>query len=113
MVSNQKFREIALALPEAVELPHFENTSFRVGEKIFATMDEKKRRACLKLTVEDQDLFSHPDRSIIYPVPNKWGKQGWTFVELKNVHKEIIQVVLVAAFNAVAPKRLIVVARGQ
>ena len=31
-------RKLALALPEAVELPHFEMASFRVGGKIFATM---------------------------------------------------------------------------
>jgi hypothetical protein len=31
-------RKLALALPEAVEAPHFEMASFRVGGKIFATM---------------------------------------------------------------------------
>jgi hypothetical protein len=32
------FRKLALSMPEAVEVPHFERTSFRVGKKIFATM---------------------------------------------------------------------------
>src|SRR3954454_21427775 len=33
-------RTLALALGGTVELPHHERTSFRVGGKIFATMDD-------------------------------------------------------------------------
>lgn len=108
MVSNKQFRQLALAYPEAAELPHFENISYRIGKKIFATLDEKKRKACLKLSVAEQDIFTH-DNSVLYPVPNKWGKQGWTFVELEKVKKEILYAALTYAFNTVAPKKL----RGQ
>lgn len=106
MVNNQKFRELALSFPEAVELPHFENTSFRVGKKIFASLNEKERKACLKLNEIDQDVFSVFDKSIVYPVPNKWGKQGWTFIELKKVKLSLLKDALTCAFCEVAPKRL-------
>lgn len=37
-VTPAKFRELALALPEATEQPHFELSSFRVRGKIYATV---------------------------------------------------------------------------
>jgi hypothetical protein len=39
------FRKLALSMPGAVELAHFERTSFRVGKKIFATMTRDGREA--------------------------------------------------------------------
>lgn len=106
MVSNEQFRGLALAFRESVELPHFENTSFRVGKKIFATLNERERKACLKLSEKDQDIFSLFDATIIYPIPNKWGKQGWTFVELRKVKKKMLGDALILAYCEVAPKKL-------
>lgn len=34
----EQARQLALALPQASEAPHFDYTSFRIGSKIFATM---------------------------------------------------------------------------
>ncbi|MBK7374593.1 MAG: MmcQ/YjbR family DNA-binding protein [Chitinophagaceae bacterium] len=45
MVTVGTFRQMALSHPGAVELPHFDRTSFRLNKKIFATLDEKKRSA--------------------------------------------------------------------
>lgn len=106
MISNQQFREMALAFAEATEIPHFEKSSFRVNKKIFATLDEGAERACLPLSEIDQSLFITFDTSVIYPVPNKWGKQGWTFIELKKVQGETVLDALKAAYRRVAPKRL-------
>ncbi|MBC6489542.1 MmcQ/YjbR family DNA-binding protein [Flavihumibacter stibioxidans] len=77
-LSFDTLRQLALAFPEATEELHFEKTSFRVKKKIFATYDTKNKRACIKLSEIDQDVFSSADRAVIYPVNNKWGKQGWT-----------------------------------
>lgn len=87
MVSIKAFRKLALSFPETTELPHFENTSFRVMKKIFATLSENRERACLKFSEIDQSAFCSFDETVIYPVPNKWGKQGWTLVELNKVKK--------------------------
>ena len=106
MVTIDKLREIALTFPETTEEPHFEKTSFRVKKKIFATYDEKLKRACIKLSEIDQNVFSSVDISIIYPVPNKWGKQGWTFVEMQKVKKEMFVDALTTAYCEVAPKKL-------
>jgi len=107
MVEYDKFREMAMSLPESTEEPHFEKTSFRVKKKIFATYDQKKNLVCLKLSEIDQNVFSAFDNSIIYPVPNKWGKQGWTFMNLKNVSLEMCIDALTTAYCAVAPVKLV------
>lgn len=79
MVDIEAFRDLALSFPDTIELPHFEKTSFRVNKKIFATLDNKNNRACLMLSEVDQSVFSAHDKSVIYPVPNKWGKKGALF----------------------------------
>lgn len=76
MVSINDFRKLAMSLPEAEEQPHFEKASFRVGKKIFATLNVPENRACLKFSELDQSAFCSFDKEVIYPVPNKWGKQG-------------------------------------
>lgn len=104
MIDIDELRKAALSFPGATEEPHFEKTSFRIGKKIFATYDAKNNRACLKLTEKEQDLFSLHDKTIMYPIPNKWGKMGWTFVELAKVNKKTCLEALKTAYETVAPK---------
>jgi predicted DNA-binding protein (MmcQ/YjbR family) len=91
MVSIKTFRQLALSLDDATEEPHFEKTSFRVKKKIFATLNEKENRATIKLPLAEQDLFCVYDKNVMYPVPNKWGKQGWTHINLKTIPKEMCE----------------------
>lgn len=106
MVTTEEFRQMALALPDAVEQPHFEATSFRINKKIFATMHENIHRVCLMLTVEDQSVFCLHSEGVIYPVPNKWGQKGATYVELEKVeHPELLQDALQQAYNSKANKK--------
>lgn len=106
MVTITTLRKIARSFPEATEDPHFEKTSFRVKKKIFATYDEKNKRACIKLSAIDQDVFATAAKAIIYPVDNKWGKQGWTLIEMKKVNKDLFSDALTTAYCEVAPKKL-------
>ncbi|MFZ6025765.1 MAG: MmcQ/YjbR family DNA-binding protein [Bacteroidota bacterium] len=106
MVTIDTFRKLALSFPEVTEEPHFEKTSFRVKKKIFATYDEVKYRACIKLSEIDQDVFSSFDRTIIYPVDNKWGNQGWTLIEMMKVRNKLFVDALTTAYCEVAPKKL-------
>ena len=106
MVSIDTFRKIALSFPQATEEPHFEKTSFRVKGKIFATYDHKNNRACIKISEIDQDVFASADKSIIYPLANKWGKQGWTLIEMKKVHKDLFKDALTTSYCNVAPKKM-------
>jgi hypothetical protein len=100
----QVLRQLALAFPKTTEAPHFEKTSFRVGKKIFATCDLKSETANLKLNPIDQSVFCSMDKSIIYPVPNKWGLHGWTTVELAAISQEMLADILSRAYATVASK---------
>lgn len=106
MVSIDIFRKLALSFPEAIEECHFEKTSFRVKKKIFASYDHVTKRACIKLSEIDQDVFSSADKAVIFPVDNKWGKQGWTLIEISKVRKELFIDALTTAYCEVAPKKL-------
>ncbi len=106
MQSLDTVRTKLLALPEVTEEPHFEKTSFRVKSKIFATCDEQNNRLCIKLSEADQHSYSLADKESIYAVDNKWGKHGWTFVDLVQVKDELLQRALLSAYCTVAPKKL-------
>ena len=64
------------------------------------------KRASIKLSEIDQDVFSSIDKTIIFPVDNKWVKQGWTFIEMNKVHKDLFIDALTTAYCEVAPKKL-------
>lgn len=106
MISIEHFSKLALALPESTEEPHFESTSFRVKKKIFATLNAKAGRATLKLSAIDQDVFCQYNSAVFYPVPNKWGKQGWTHLNLENAIPEMVEDALTQAWREVAPPKL-------
>lgn len=105
MITINNFRQVALSFPEVAEEPHFEKISFRVAKKIFATLDVTNKQACIKLSEADQDVFSAFDKAIIFPVPNKWGKQGWTYINLSKVPKAMCVDALRTAYCEVAPKK--------
>lgn len=96
------FRTLALSLPEAVESPHFERTSFRFRKKIFATLAEQEGLACLMLTPEDQDVFVALGKGAVYPVPNKWGAGGATYVRLAEADPKLVEDTLTAAYQKLA-----------
>ena len=107
MVNIDTVRKLALSFPETVEQDHWGRPSFRVKKKIFATIWPVEERAVLKLSVVDQSVFTEYNSKIFYPIPNGWGKQGWTFVELKKVRKDMFNDALHLAWSEVAPKNLL------
>lgn len=100
------FISIAKALPEVTEAPHFEKHAFKVKNKIFATLNQKEHRATVKLNPKDQDLFCLHDKNAVFPLPNKWGKSGWTHIQFEHVKDEVIEDILMAAYVEIAPPNL-------
>ena len=105
MATFGTLEKIILNFPEVTVEPHFEKISFRIKKKIFATYDEKNNKVTVKLTEIDQDDFSSLSPNI-YPVDNKWGKQGWTFIELGEINQDLLTKTLTSAYCEVAPKKL-------
>jgi predicted DNA-binding protein (MmcQ/YjbR family) len=105
MISIETFRKLSLSFPETTEEPHFHKTSFRVKGKIFATLETESGIACMMLSPKEQSVYCLIDTAVIYPVPNKWGLKGSTYVVLKKVKKEIVNELLKAAYLRVAPTK--------
>jgi hypothetical protein len=101
-MTDDAFRKLAVSFPGVIESPHFEKSSFRINNKIFVTHDVSRQRACVKLSEIDQSVFCAIDKSIIYPVDNKWGKQGWTLLELTKIKKTLLKDVLSKAYEHVS-----------
>jgi hypothetical protein len=107
MITIEQARKAALSLPETEEKPHFHLTSFRVKNKIFATIHADKNYVMVKLSAIDQSVFCSYNKEMIFPVPGGWGRKGATFVDLKRVNKAMFTDALTTAWKTTAPAKLI------
>jgi len=107
MITIEQTRKAALSLPETEEKPHFNLTSFRVKNKIFATIHADKNYVMVKLSAIDQSVFCAYNKEVIFPVPGGWGKQGATFINLKKVKKSMLLDALSTAWKTTAPPKLV------
>lgn len=97
-----EFRDLALSFPGTIENPHFERAAFKVtGKRIFTTLHEPSATANVKLSPADQLVFSSFEKGAVYPVPNKWGLQGWTTFELRKIPVALMQDALDTAYKEV------------
>ncbi|MVO10341.1 MmcQ/YjbR family DNA-binding protein [Flavobacterium sp. TP390] len=107
MITIEGLRKYVFSFPEVEEAPHFEKISFRVQKKIFVTYSHSNHTITLKLSLEEQDVFSSGKDNAIFPVPNEWGKQGWTVVDLSSVHEDLFHDAITTAYCTIAPKKLV------
>ena len=107
MITIEQARKAALSLPETDEKPHFDLTSFRVKNKIFATIHADKNYVMVKLSAIDQSVFCAYNKEVIFPVPGGWGKHGATFVNLKKVKKSMLIDAITTAWKTTAPSKLV------
>jgi hypothetical protein len=100
------FRRAALDLPETEEHQHHGRPDFRVRNKIFATLDEGEGCGVVKLPADEQAavLAASPE---VYSAAGGWGKYGWTNVRLDRADGAEVTELVVEAWCAVAPKRLV------
>jgi len=105
MVDIETARQMAMALPGTIEKDHFGIPSFRANNRIFSTLWIKENRMMVKLPPIDQMAFNSFDPSVFYPVPNKWGHKGATFVELSKADPGMLHDALSQAWRAVTSKK--------
>ena len=73
------FRRIALSFPEATESAHMDHPDFRVGGKIFATLDYPgKGWGMVKLPPKQQVFFIEAEPKVFAPAKGAWGLRGAT-----------------------------------
>jgi len=105
-VTSERFRRLALSLPETVEGSHMGHPDFRTAGKIFATLRHPPEGwAMVKLTPEEQAavIAAHPD--VFEPASGAWGRGGSTMVRLEHAPDDVVRKALVSAHAGVIPAR--------
>jgi hypothetical protein len=106
-VSVDRFRRMALSLPEAAERAHMGHPDFRVRGKIFATLGYPGDGwAMVKLTAEQQEAFVETHPKAFAPVTGGWGRRGATNVRLGAATVGALRSALVTAWRNAAPRRI-------
>ena len=98
------FRRIALGLSGATEGAHMHHPDFRVGGKIFATLDEEQTRGMVKLSPEQQAVFLRDYPAMFSPASGAWGRQGCTMVELRAADEDVVGETMTLAWRNATTK---------
>jgi hypothetical protein len=99
-MTADEFRQLALALPGAVESAHMGHPDFRVNGRIFATLRYPDERwGMVKLSPEEQHGFAQMHPEAFVPVKGAWGLQGSTNVRLEAVTPAMLEEALRAAWR--------------
>ena len=106
MADIETARQIALSLPDVEEYDHFGRPAFRRKDKrTFATLWPADNRMMVVLSPIDQSVFNSFDPAIFFPVPNKWGLKGATFIELSKVRSDMLQDAITTAWETASLKK--------
>jgi hypothetical protein len=104
-MSQARFREVALGLPDVTEGAHRGHADFRIGTRIFATLGYPDDDwGMVKLTPEQQAMVVAAEPDIFRPVPGGWGKGGSTNVRLAKADPTTLRSALTMARDNVATK---------
>lgn len=93
------------ALPEATIKAHFEKASLRIKDKIWITHAPNSQVICLRLSPENQDVFTRISKGSVNPVNNKWGQKGWTLIDVSQTDYKMLNDMLIESFTLVAPNK--------
>ena len=98
-------RLLALALPEAIEAPHFQYASFRVGGKIFATLPPEGQHLHVFVADDERDQALALAAECVEKL--LWGgKVVGLRVALAQAPPALVKRLLAQAWARKAPKRL-------
>ena len=104
MATGQDLRRMALALEGTTEAPHFDRAAFKVA-RIYVTLAAGGRSANFKFTPDEQEFKCMMAPDAFSPVPNAWGRQGWTTAALSKLNADELKSALKTAWaHAVAKK---------
>ena len=84
MATADDLRRLAIALEGTTEASHFDRSAFRVA-RIYVTLAADGRTANFKFTPDEQELKCMLAPEAFSPIPNAWGKRGWTTAQLSKL----------------------------
>lgn len=102
MATSAQLRRIALSLSGTTEAPHFDRAAFKVA-RIYVTLAADGKTANFKFTPDEQQLKCLTAPDAFAPVPNAWGKQGWTIATLARLKPAELKLALEAAWRHAQP----------
>lgn len=108
-MTGEAFRKLALSLPGAVEGEHMGHPDFRVGGKIFASLNADEDTGMVKLSLDDQETMVTGAPETFTACNGAWGKIGATYVRLAEASRDDVKGALTAAWRIIVaeqpPKR--------
>ena len=104
-VDVERARDLALALPQTSEAPHFERLAFRTPRKIFTTLSRSAADLNLMLTPDLRDFYCEQAPGRVSAVPGGWGRNGATRCDLAVVDEATLLSALQAAHALAQPRR--------
>ena len=112
MATASDLRRMALKLEGTTEAPHFDRAAFKVA-RIYVTLAADGRTANFKFTPDEQEFKCMLAPKAFAPVPNAWGKQGWTTATLSALSAADLKSALETAWAHALPKKAASVSRRQ
>jgi len=104
MATGKDLRRLALSLDGTSEAPHFDRAAFKVA-RIYVTLAADGRTANFKFTPDEQEFKCMLAPEAFSPVPNAWGKQGWTTATLSKLSTAELKAALETAWALALPKK--------
>ena len=104
MAHAADFRRLALALPGAGEYPHFDRRAFK-ARVTFATLAPDGLTANFKFAPDEQLWKCELAPDAFAPIPNAWGRQGWTMATLSALSTADLKSALETAWQHATTKK--------
>ncbi|WJR66761.1 MmcQ/YjbR family DNA-binding protein [Neorhizobium sp. CSC1952] len=102
MATADMLRRLALSLEGTAEAPHFDRAAFKV-KRIYVTLAADGLTANFKFAPDEQQFKCMMLPDAFFPVPNAWGRQGWTTAILSRLEEADLRDALETAWRHAVP----------
>ena len=104
MATAGDLRRMALELEGTTEAPHFDRAAFKV-DRIYVTLAADGLTANFGFTPDEQEFKFMMAPKAFRPVPDAWGRQGWTTARLSALSAADLKSALETAWAHALPKK--------
>jgi hypothetical protein len=104
MATAKDLRRLAMALEGTSEAPHFDRAAFKVA-RIYVTLAADGRSANFRFTPDEQGFKCMMAPEAFAPLPNAWGRQGWTVATLSALSTADLKSALETAWQHATTKK--------
>jgi hypothetical protein len=104
MATGEDLCRLALALDGTTEAPHFDRAAFKVA-RTYVTLAADERTANFNFSPDEQELKCLVAPAAFAPLPNAWGRQGWTRAVLAELSEAELTAALEMAWQHALPRK--------